>query len=538
MVFSCRIHLAGIADGPDKSVEPEICREARRGPLAQEERPTAPAAHVSKQPDQPLIHVAVYLLKLQRGVSRAEVVAPAPQDGIEEIDHLLDVLQPRPATAVSQLPDSRADAVHRPRGRPPEQVLAPLEVREHDVQVASQEDESLLAEPKLDNPRFIRVQLQAEPVHDETEATQRLFRVCLAPAEHDRIVCITHQLTKVPTLAFPQQIENVQVDVGEQRRDDTALGATQFRALPPAVHQHPRLQPLSQEFQYPAIRYALFHEQHQLFVVDGVEEFLDVDLHHVSASASTQEADRFQRVGGALLRPESVRASLEVSLEDGFDDDLGRRLHHTIAHRGDPQRPLRPIRLRNVLAPHRVRPVHARAKALLCVLQKRLHAFLLDHRQRLTVDAGSPLIRLDPLPCLCQNVTPADPVIQRMEAPRTASFGGHEKPALELSHFARRVVGCRHHALALTPRYGHDQSRALSLQRLSPPSSLLWAPRTPSRHGGISPSAYTHRLCPTWAVEEGLPSSASGCPCVLSSIPRKRPGHSGTRGQSVAFAVT
>src|SRR5882724_8788501 len=110
-----------------------------------------------------------------------------------------------------------------------------------------------------------------------------------------------------------------------------------------------------------------------------------------------------------------------------------------------------------------------------------------------------------------------------MEAPLTASLGSHEKPALELSHFARRVVGCCHHALALTPRYGHDQSRALSLQRFSPPSSLLWAPRTPSRHGEISPSAYTRRLRPTWAVEEGLPSSASGYAYVPSSIPRKCP---------------
>ena len=110
-----------------------------------------------------------------------------------------------------------------------------------------------------------------------------------------------------------------------------------------------------------------------------------------------------------------------------------------------------------------------------------------------------------------------------MKAPRTALLGGHEKPALKLSHFERRVVGCCHHALALTPRYGHDQSRALSLQQLSPPSSLLWAPRTPSRHSRISHSAYTRCLRPTWAVEEGLPSSASGCPCVPSSLPRKRP---------------
>src|SRR2546426_7730443 len=120
-----------------------------------------------------------------------------------------------------------------------------------------------------------------------------------------------------------------------------------------------------------------------------------------------------------------------------------------------------------------------------------------------------------------------------METPLSALLGSHEKPALELSHFQRRVVGCCHHALALTPRYRHDQSRALSLQRLSPPSSLLWAPRTPSRHGGISPSAYTHRLCPTWAVEEGLPSSASGYTCVPSSIPRKRPAPPPVLGRSL-----
>src|SRR5262245_42748610 len=111
MVFSCRVHLAWMADGPDESVEPEVRSEACRGPLTQGERPTAPAAHVSKQPDQPLVHVPVHLLELQRGVSRAEVVAPAPQDGIEEIDHLPDILQSSPAAAVCQPPDSHADAL-------------------------------------------------------------------------------------------------------------------------------------------------------------------------------------------------------------------------------------------------------------------------------------------------------------------------------------------------------------------------------------------------------------------------------------------
>src|SRR5260370_7101931 len=110
-----------------------------------------------------------------------------------------------------------------------------------------------------------------------------------------------------------------------------------------------------------------------------------------------------------------------------------------------------------------------------------------------------------------------------MQTPLSALLGSPETPALELSHFQRRVVGCCHHALALPPRYGHDQSRALSLQRLSPPSSLLWAPRTPSRHRGISPSAYTPRLCPTWAAEEGRPTSAPPYTCVPPSTPRTPP---------------
>src|SRR6266496_4907296 len=125
-----------------------------------------------------------------------------------------------------------------------------------------------------------------------------------------------------------------------------------------------------------------------------------------------------------------------------------------------------------------------------------------------------------------------------METPLSASLGGHEKPALELSHFQRRVVGCRHHALALTPRYGHDQSRALSLQRLSPPSSLLWAPRTPSRHSRISRSAYTRRLCPTWAVEEGLPVPHQAIPACRLPYPGSVLRPSGPRTQSVAFAPT
>jgi site-specific DNA recombinase len=194
-------------------------------------------------------------------------------------------------------------------------------------------------------------------------------------------------------------------------RDHTSLGTPQFAALPPSVDHHSRLKPLPKEFEHPTIRYALRHEPHQLLVVDGVEKFLDVDLHHVSVASSAGKADRFQRLGRTALRSKPVRAVFEIRLEDRLEHELRRRLHDAIAHRGDPQRSLRTVRLRDVLAPYRLRPVPSRPKALLQFMEKLRHAFLLDHRQRFAVDAGSPSVHLDPLPRLRQDVTPADPVV-------------------------------------------------------------------------------------------------------------------------------
>jgi hypothetical protein len=103
---------------------------------------------------------------------------------------------------------------------------------------------------------------------------------------------------------------------------------------------------------------------------------------------------------------------------------------------------------------------------MLNVLEKLPLASLLDHRQRFAIDAGSPSIRFDPSPRLRQDVTPADPIVERVETSRPAQLGRHVQPALELSHLIRRVVGPCGHALALTSTHRHDQSEALSLQRL------------------------------------------------------------------------
>src|SRR5688500_5150563 len=110
-----------------------------------------------------------------------------------------------------------------------------------------------------------------------------------------------------------------------------------------------------------------------------------------------------------------------------------------------------------------------------------------------------------------QDVTPPDPVVQRVEAAIPVALGRHVQAALELSRFgegplsrapavavAGGVVGSCDHALALTSSRGRDQSRAPSLgRRYAAASTVLWAPRTPARHDPLSPSAYRDRLRPT-----------------------------------------
>jgi hypothetical protein len=89
------------------------------------------------------------------------------------------------------------------------------------------------------------------------------------------------------------------------------------------------------------------------------------------------------------------------------------------------------------------------------------------------------------------------------------------------------VVGSCDHALTLTSSRGRDQSRAPSLDRPCRPASrggfaspsVLWAPRTPARHGPLSHSAYRDRLRLTWGR-----AGASGFRPLARALPGRRDG--------------
>ena len=126
--------------------------------------------------------------------------------------------------------------------------------------------------------------------------------------------------------------------------------------------------------------------------------------------------------GGTFTR---MVNSVTGCTENRLDHDLRRHLHHSVPHCRYPQRPLLPICFRYVSSFHREWTISAFSQCRFDFRQKLPDAPLFDgldgfgiHPCRTAVAALSP-------PRFPQDVTPIDPVIQRMEAPCLTLLGTH-----------------------------------------------------------------------------------------------------------------
>src|SRR5262249_30443664 len=155
MTFSGCMRSSGVADRAEQFVEAEVADEAFVRPVATQGDRTLAASLTLMRPaatqeeSQAFGGVPVDTPELDRGVARAGVVAPPPQDRVQLFDHLADVPHPRPASPVRRLSDAFPHCVHRLRAWPAEEVGLALEVRTHDAQMAPQEFEALASHRQL-----------------------------------------------------------------------------------------------------------------------------------------------------------------------------------------------------------------------------------------------------------------------------------------------------------------------------------------------------------------------------------------------------
>ena len=170
-------------------------------------------------------------------------------------------------------------------------------------------------------------------------------------------------------------------------------------------------------------------------MVDAPEVVRDVGVQHVVTALRTHLPQTLQRLRGRALGAEAVRARTKVRLEDRLQHQLRRHLDDPVTDRRDAERAHAPVRLRDVPAKDRLRPIPARAQLGLEGLQKVADAGPHDRVDRLAVHAGDTLVALHPLPRFPQDVTPVDTVVQRVETAPRRPLGSGPQSALEVAHF-------------------------------------------------------------------------------------------------------
>src|SRR5215831_1556112 len=167
------------------------------------------------------------------------------------------------------------------------------------------------------------------------------------------------QTTLVSKL-LPAQNEPTHIDVGEQRRDRRSLrsafalvlvaGRSMF-ASPLIDFLNRHLEPLLEHVEQMPIADATSQRLHQFAVRDAVEVAAQVCVHHFRMPRVHQGMDRFDGIQCTAVRSVRVLLRLQIDLENWFENQHCRHLHHAVTDRWDSQRPLLPVRLRYPNAP-------------------------------------------------------------------------------------------------------------------------------------------------------------------------------------------
>jgi len=125
----------------------------------------------------------------------------------------------------------------------------------------------------------------------------------------------------------------------------------------------PRRQHQPDQLDDPAVGHLAGYRRQQPPVRDAVEVALQVGVDHLRQLRLQVIVDRLQGVLRRATRAEPVAARVEGRLEDRFDHQFQRGLHHPVAHRRDTQRTrLGAAWLRDPRPPDRLRPVRTGAQ--------------------------------------------------------------------------------------------------------------------------------------------------------------------------------
>src|ERR1019366_4652122 len=391
---------------------------------------------------------------------------------------------------------------------------------------------------QIHHPPFLPIDLQSSPAFELRFNPPRQTSSLIARPHHE-VVGISHHLGTRP-LGWPigsmkQLVEPMQIHVTEQRRNHPALG-TPFAGPTPSLRlalltrlYDWGLQPHPDQLKHTPVHHAHAHASQKLVVRNRIKVAFQIRVIHRLIPGLDMPAYLLQRLMSRAPRTEPIGAILEICFEDRLQDQQGRHLYHSVAHRRYAQRPQFPIRLRYVDAPYRCRRVGFGAQRLLEFVQKSLHTGF-RRFNLFDLDAIHPrraLVGSHPFPCRFQHIAPIDPVVQHIKPELRFLLGLLTQLLSQQREFIWASVSTRlfiqgfdthpffrsgnlFQAVLLSSYSSNVSSEAPWLHGRYPASSLLWASPTPGQGrslGYVFPRAVGGRL--PFPALPGLPGSST-----------------------------
>ena len=261
------------------------------------------------------------------------------------------------------------DASPRPLPERPAHALA---------QVTPEKVEALAATREVDRPRLLRMQLEPEPREHRADPASRFLDRRGRVAHDHEIIGVADQCAEMRTPIFPHPVEDMQVDVREQREITPPCGVPAVVARPRPSSSTPQ-RAKAAAIQHPPIRDA---SRDQVRTADGRYCRNSRGCPHPAHGCR-----HVRRARAALPAPASRSASAETHTtrrENRLEDRLQHERAAICATRSrtwNAERPLTAVGLGDISPQDRLRAIRTCAQCGAEFVEQTLDAILLDRRR-------------------------------------------------------------------------------------------------------------------------------------------------------------
>src|SRR5262249_23152962 len=312
-----------------KGEQPLSCEERIRPPkmvVATFPHPR-PLVLLTQERTQPATDKTIVQLVYQ-GLRMLEVVEPATQRRIQ-IGY--DAGQTVPTRAPRLLPYPLAQR----------QQTFPSNPAPSDFEAITQKLKSLPRLPAVSHLGLVGIKLEPVLFHPGSHFIKRGLRFFGRLAQNHKVISVAHHaVTPLSHMA----VQRVKINIGQKGADHCPLRRPSYRRPALQFLDNVLTEKQLDQLMHGAVTNPFFNSTPKDLMRYGVEETLQVGIHHMGVAFLDQRIHFPQCLFRAASRPKAVTGLLKLLLKDRFDHQLEGRLHDAVFNRWDSQRAQLPAR--------------------------------------------------------------------------------------------------------------------------------------------------------------------------------------------------